>query len=172
MKRRSFSRVSSTFPRLRSIGLLASIILVLAATGCPGTLDPRFAPETPGGTGGMAGGTGGATGTGGMGMPLPPCDAPTMVFVTTCGAAGCHDGATFSPNLASDQLANLVGAHAFSSGAPCKGQLLLNPAAPASSVLLTRMSGKTCGEQMPFGAAALPQSAIDCVTSWVTANAK
>jgi hypothetical protein len=95
-----------------------------------------------------------------------------MVFVTTCAQAGCHDGATFSPNLASDQLANLMGEKALSSLAPCMGQLLLNPAAPASSVMLTRMTGSTCGPRMPFGAAAFPQSAIDCVTSWVTANAQ
>jgi hypothetical protein len=129
--------------------------------------------STGGTNGGSTGGTnGGATG-GTSGMVA--CDAPTQVFVKSCAISGCHMMA-FLPELSAATAAQLKGAKAATSTAPCAGQPLLNSANPSASPILVRVLGSTCGAQMPDkdinpSVSYLSQTDIDCLTSWVNANA-
>lgn len=174
-----------------TLGLLAGLILLPTIVGCPGTLSGEFV--TPGGSGGsvMPGGTGGTTvpgsggmtggGTGGAVMPGtggsgPPCDAPNMVFKTTCDGAACHSvGSPFGVFATDTPETGLVGKNALLSTGPCNGRPLIDSANPENSVVLTRVKGMTCGEVMPAKsidpmAVPLTQAQIDCLTSWVASK--
>jgi hypothetical protein len=137
----------------RLVALLAMALLPLLAVACPASES-----EGPGGTGGAGG---------------APCDAPNMVFKTTCTGANCHGPGPFPPDFQGDPTGLVVG-RASISVAPCTGMPIVNAANPAASVLLTRINGATCGEQMPSNIdnpdarrPVLTQQQIDCVTSWV-----
>lgn len=179
-------------PNVSALGLLAGLILLPAIVGCPGTLSGEFA--TPGGSGGsgMTGGTGGTdvpgTGgtmvgsTGGSGMPGtggtsgPPCDAPNMVFKTTCDGAACHStGSPFGVFATDTPETGLVGKNALLSTGTCNGKPLIDTANPANSVVLIRVKGDTCGEVMPAKsidpmAVPLTPAQIDCLTSWIASK--
>jgi hypothetical protein len=140
----------------RLVALLAMALLPLAAAACPAS--------DMGGNGG----TGGVSG----------CDAPNMVFKTTCTGSNCHGPGPFPPSFeVADPSSMLVGQPALTSTSSCTGMPLVNAADPAASVLLTRLKGATCGEQMPSNfdmpdALRVPitQQQLDCVTSWVMAK--
>jgi cellulose 1,4-beta-cellobiosidase len=149
----------------------AAVLLVLAPAGCPGSLeDPgqfESADSSASTSSGAAGGTTGGTSGGGT------CDAPDMIFTTTCGAAGCHNAASaafagnldlVSPGLAS-RLVN-VPANAMPS------LFYIDTANPSQSVLLTKLtSTPPFGAQMPYLSTPLSSSQIQCVTEWVDAQA-
>jgi len=165
------------------LGLLAGLLLLpTLLAGCPGSLGAGFpAPPTGGGSTGGAPqvmGTGGAPSSGssgGSGGTVTACDAPTQVFAKSCAIMGCHL-MLFPPDLSMATAAGLKAMIAGTSTAPCMGQNLINAANPATSPLILRVTGKTCGPQMPDkdinpAVTYLTQTDMDCLTSWVTANA-
>lgn len=174
----SYGRVQAA-ARLSTAGLLAGLFLLPALTGCPGSLGAGNWPTASGSGGSGVQGTGGntVTGTGGMGAgtggATAGCDAPTQVFQTSCVGSVCHEaGSPFAGvfSVASTR-SSLVG-KASMSAAPCAGKPIIDGANPSASVLLTRIMGATCGEQMPSKLVnpnnpPLSQTAMDCVTSWV-----
>ncbi len=156
--------------RNRSFANLLAMVAVVAAmtpliSGCSG------GPDSAGG-GGTAG-SGGMSGAGNTGGGGITCDAPTIVFIPSCSSgAVCHGPSElFPPNLAlADPTPGLVGVKSKSI-APCTNLPIVNAADPATSVLLTRINGTACGEQMPsqLDGAQPPLTADEmaCVTSWV-----
>ncbi|MEP6653351.1 MAG: hypothetical protein ABJA82_08340 [Myxococcales bacterium] len=170
MNRPISSRRGPVVARLSTLALLAGLFVLPVLAGCPGSLGKG---DWPAGTGSP--GTGGATGTGGSGTGTggsgPACDAPTMVFMPKCSGATCHlpSPGIFPPDFSN--LAALKTTTAASSLAPCKGKPIVDPATPGMSVLVTRVTGSTCGERMPDmmidnTVKYLTQPEIDCVSSW------
>ena len=106
------------------------------------------------------------------------CDAPNTTFKNTCGQIGCHStpGTGIPPDLASaGQWNRLVSQMATQStggllGQSCIGMILVNPQKPASGVLFKRLTGTSCGDQMPYGVMATDQPSLDCITSWVNSQ--
>ncbi len=130
--------------------------------------------STGGTNGSSTGGTNGGSATGGTSGTVA-CDAPTQVFAKSCAISGCHL-MLFPPDLSAATAAQLKGANAATSTPPCAGQPLLNSANPSTSPILLRVLGSTCGPQMPDkqinpSVSYLSQTDIDCLTSWVNANA-
>jgi hypothetical protein len=127
-------------------------------------------------------GTGGSgmTGSGGSGMSGSGggsgtvCDAPTKVL-PGCVSAACHKPTgPFTPDLmagASDgtMKTRLAGSTAIYSMSTCNGQPIINSADRASSTLLKRIQGTSCGPQMPNDLPPLNSADMECLTSWVTA---
>lgn len=168
----SHGRARST-ARLQVLAVIAGLSVPIFA-GCPGALEGTGWVK-PGSGGATATGSGGATGTGGSGAGTGgagACDAETMFLknpsVTAgCGAVGCHAAASPFGDLITDPWGAMFGQNAKLG--PCAGMPLINSSKPASGVLFKRLSGKECGESMPF-VQPISQPAIDCITSW--ANSK
>jgi len=190
----SASSSSSSSARIHPRTTLAvAFSLALASlsvlAGCPGSLEGDFpGPGSMSGSGGSSTGSGGTTGSGGsgtgsggsgsggsgsgsggsMGMG---CDAPNMIF-KMCADAACHSPGPFFPDLSGDPWANLVGKKA-SFG--CTDMNYVNSTKPAAGVLLKRLMGSECGNQMPQpkgggSFTALTAAQIQCVTDWITSK--
>ena len=153
-------RRSQPASRLGELALTAGLLLPLLA-GCPGSLEGTFPPP-------LMTGSGGSNGSGGTGV----CDAPGTLFMSNNTCGGCHDGPkSSSPDLTTTNPAvwtRLVSKPA-TLGTTCLGMNLVNPSKPADGALLKRLTGTTCGVQMPF-LSAPDQAAIDCITSWVNSQ--
>lgn len=175
-------------PRLSVFAVIAGLLLLAGVTGCPGTLEGGPWPDA--GETGSGGGTGGSSGTGGSGSGGSGsggsgsggnggivCDAPAMVFKVTCAGSSCHDtGSAFGAFGVDHPETALKGKNALFSTGSCAGKPLIDSANPASSVVLMRAKGGTCGEQMPDKAidstvSYLTPGQLDCLTSWVTDQA-
>jgi hypothetical protein len=144
--------------------------LQAATVGCPGTLDdPARFFDTDGGQLGLASDL--TEGEGGeLSGDAPNCpDVPQTVFLPTCTGSTCHSSQNQaqgldlqSPNL-SARLVNVPSTEG--SG------LLIDPSAPSSSVLYTKVTAKPpFGARMPEGATPLDSATIACVLAWVTQN--
>jgi hypothetical protein len=156
----SDGQLSKRCSPMRSLGFLTlgvGLLLPLLA-GCPGSLEGTFPPPGGGGTGGT--GAGGAAGV---------CDAPTMVFATRCSF--CHP-LLAQPDLTMNPPPDLTVVMSTMASTGCVGMPLVNATTPADSVLLKRISGTTCGDQMPMGGPYLSATEIACVTSWVMSKAQ
>ena len=153
---------------------MATVVGLTLLGGCPGHLGPEFPAtrdETGGGGMGSGGssGTGGDSGSGGDGAGPPPCDAPTMVFQTSCAATGgCHTATDSLTLVGSDVEKNVIGVKATQT-ITCNGMNLVNPAPPADGVLLKVLTGNTCGIEMPIGPALMPEQ-IDCIRGWINSK--
>lgn len=127
---------------------MATVALVVACAGCPGSLeDPgRF----------MANGT----------AACP--DVPQDVFLKICGAPGCHSTADKMLGLdlqSPDVASRLTGVSAM--GGP---GLLIDPSNPAMSVIYTKLTlTPPFGVRMPFARTPLDDGTIACVLQWITA---
>lgn len=139
---------------LASFALCATIVLGAALTGCPGSLEnpERF----------DLGDGGGQTDTG-AGPSCP--DVPTAIFAPSCSVEGCHS--------AKDQLGKLdletspIGPRLVGQKANGGAGLLIDPATPDDSVLLTKLrKPPPFGSQMPLGAS-LTEEQIQCVRAWI-----
>jgi hypothetical protein len=121
---------------------LAWLAIAGVAAGCAGELDDpeRFADCPPG--------------------------LVEQVFQAQCGT--CHSGPT--PEGALDLAGPGVGDRVMgitSGTALCEGLLLVDPAG-GSHLLLDKLSeNPPCGGRMPFGQAALPGTAVECVRRWI-----
>lgn len=116
-----------------------------------------------------------AVGCAGTDAGPAPCpvsvEDETHPFRTSCVSGTCHDpqkpaGALdlLSPNP-EDRMIGIASAHPF-----CKHRLLIDPANPASSFLLEKISRSDpeCGGRMPFGPAPLTEASVACLQKWIT----
>jgi hypothetical protein len=125
-----------------------------------------------GGTG--AGGTGGA-GSSGSGAQVEnggsggssDCGG-AQILITNCGSASCHGGGigTFAKDEAA--LADAIGTASSSYATSCGSGLLIDPSDATQGVIYNKISGGTCGPQMPLGATPLSPADQDCVESFLT----
>lgn len=157
---------------LRLTGLLAAASVL---NGCP-----------PGGTLDMTGGSGGSTGSGGGTGAF--CDA-TPIFVEKCSGSLCHSSTTATPPGGGVDLVNppsgmtlgqsLLNQPAtypgYPMGAcpPAVAELIINEAAPAQSLLLTKVNDTApCGDKMPPAPIRLEAEELTCLTEWVNGIAQ
>jgi hypothetical protein len=102
-------------------------------------------------------------------MPMPDagmaCDFRGLVQMK-CGGSACH-GAPASGtglDLTSPMLAMRV--EGRKGPAACSNKLLIDKANPAQSAIYLKITGTTCGSQMPLGGS-LTASEKACVLSWI-----
>src|SRR4051794_29585480 len=136
-----------------AIGALFS--LVLAVSGCVGTLDPGVGNNP--GTGGSGGGGGTA--------------CQDTVFMTNC--AFCHGTASPGGGLdlqAANPASRLLGVMS-GAGSTCPGSTYLNPSSnPATGVFIDKITKDqpVCGgSRMPIGPP-LSTADLTCLTTWAT----
>jgi hypothetical protein len=135
--------------------LLRSLLvaLPLACTACPGTLeDPeRF-----------------TDGAGGSASGCP--DIASTLLVPTCAKSGCHSATDKAQGLdleSPDVAARLVGVKSTEGAG-----LLVDPSAPATSVLYTKLTTiPPFGSRMPLAGTPVDGATLACVLEWVSASA-
>jgi hypothetical protein len=144
---------------------LACVLAGLAA--CAGEIDPSLIPT--------ANNPAGQAGSGGT----APCDAPKMVFATSCGIPGCHAaGSTSGAGLdlaSAGVVGRLVGqgpSTNTSAGALCADvgkTYLVAGSNPATGLLMDKIDATkvTCGSAMSL-LGGLNSSQITCLTAWAT----
>ena len=107
---------------------------------------------------------------------LPPSNvsfagAVQPILTTRCVNAGCHPGGGAPFSLRADSSYILLVGDTATVGA-CAGTLLrVRPSSADSSAIIRRLEGTSCGPQMPFGLAALPQSEITLIRTWINEGA-
>ena len=137
----------------------AAIACSLALAGCAGSLkDPqRFAylGQSDGGSAPVESDDAG-------------CDPVTDIFPPSCTTSACHSAQSQQGNLDLQSAGlpkRLVGKQAH--GGP---GLLIDPAHPDQSVILTKVSDNPPFQfQMPLGGAPLSPDELACLTAWVDA---
>jgi hypothetical protein len=151
--------------KLRAVAQLSFVLAGLAA--CAGEIDPSLIPNANNPTG--QGGSGGAT----------PCDAPKMVFATSCAIAGCH--AANSAGGAGLDLASagvvgrLLGqgpSTNAAAGALCTDAgkpYLVAGSNPATGLLMDKMDAAKlmCGSPMSL-LGQLTATQLTCLSAWAT----
>jgi hypothetical protein len=153
----------------RPVRRLCALVSVLAAiSGCPGTLeDPeRFFDAAGGGSEADPPGDVHASDDAGALPDAGNCpDVPQAVFQANCTSAGCHNAQDKARGLdlqSPGVAARLVGVPATEGPG-----LLIDPSAPSSSVLYTKLTTKPpFGARMPLGSA-LDEPTIACVLTWI-----
>ncbi len=162
-----------TLPRLGA--LLASVVLSLTSVACESSLATKNGDSASAGSDG-SGLTGGSSGNVAGG-----CDIEAVFAKPDngCTNTNCH-GKQFQGGLdlaSPDLAARVVGVKSTSDA--CSGQLLVDPANPDASLLLTLVDAKRfaaapdrCGVLMPFGSEqGLLDDDLSCVENWVRAVA-
>jgi len=132
---------------------LGSLAAFLVLTGCPGTLeDPeRFEVEA-----GVAAAT-----VSDSGCP----DIPSTLS-KACAGAGCHSTANKSQGL---DVQSPGVASRLVCAAATGGGFLVDPSAPAQSVLYTKLSSSPpFGARMPSGAPPFDDATRACILTWIT----
>jgi hypothetical protein len=94
------------------------------------------------------------------------CDFRGLVMMK-CGGSGCHGGPTAGTglDLTTAMLATRV--EGRKGPAACASNLLIDKANPTKSALYLKVSGSTCGSQMPLTGGTLTASEQACVLSWI-----
>jgi hypothetical protein len=107
------------------------------------------------------------------GRSPPPADAGAVcdfraLVQAKCGNASCHGAPASSTglDLTSASLAMRVAGRKGPNA--CASKLLIDPANPAESALYFKVTGTTCGAQMPLGGSLTPGEQA-CVLSWIEA---
>ncbi|MHB1845291.1 MAG: hypothetical protein ACYCWW_10710 [Deltaproteobacteria bacterium] len=141
--------------------------------GGEGSTGAASSGGSSGSTGEGSGPSGGSSGGGTSGGSVAGCDAPSLVFGTTC--AGCHNPTLLRGNLdlqSADVASRLVNiAPALCPTEADGGQLVyVTPGRPAGSYVMDKLLSATpyCGAQMPKGAAPLADGGIQCVARWIS----
>ena len=173
--------------QLRCLPLLGMFVglLVAAASGCAGDLDPMFLTTGTAGSQGQSGTSGGAgtTGTAGTGGGMTVCDAPGTIFQSTavggCALGGCHDTTATGGGL-DLKSAGVVGrlldkgpSTNTDAGAACMAAskpYLKSGSNPATGLLLDKLAAgtTTCGTPMPQ-IGSLNATQKKCLNDWATA---
>ncbi|HEY4185657.1 MAG TPA: hypothetical protein VGP07_11335 [Polyangia bacterium] len=159
--------------------MFGALVALPALTGCPGSLEGDFPTAMSSGSGGDGSSSGGATGSGGSGSggavgsggsTATVCDAPNTVIKTSCATSSCHGGPQPPSLLASGLAGRLIG-QPGSECPPSTEKNLVDSTKPASGLLLLRIAGSTCIEQMPPPPAS-PLSAADqqCIVDWLNSQ--
>jgi len=157
--------------RGRGLAFSGGLALVAATAGCPGTLDDpgRFAPGALDDGGGVAGDSGipGPAATAEGGGSGDDCPNIPQLFESTCTGASCHSASNKAQGLdlqSPDVAARLVNVPATEGAG-----LLIDPSAPAQSILYLKLSpSPPFGARMPLGATPLDASTLGCVLAWIT----
>lgn len=151
----------------RRKGLLTVVIggLLLAATGCPGTLEDkdRFLADTDGAA--LDGGGDGADGPAADGATA--CgDVVARIFQPQCGSSGCHGA--MAPQQALDLVSPGVAARVVGvTGKGCAGALA-DPSNPQASLLYSKLLARPpCGAQMPLAQPPLGSADVACILAWI-----
>ncbi|MEZ4399768.1 MAG: hypothetical protein R3B06_07100 [Kofleriaceae bacterium] len=87
-----------------------------------------------------------------------------QLFTVQCGP-GCHDAVDRKAEL--DLVSTGAGERAraaVSTTAQCGGRAVIDA---SGGLLLEKVTGATCGAQMPLGAPALSAGDVECVRRWV-----
>lgn len=123
---------------------LLTTLFAIALAGCPGSLeDPdRFAEQ------------------------FGTCPDTPALIAKSCASANCHaaENPSAGLDLASDDvIGRLSGQKAAGSAG-----LLVDPSAPAESVLYTKVTdAPPFGSRMPLGGNPLDDAQVDCILSWI-----
>lgn len=163
----------------RAAGLLSRVWLIgwlVGLGGCAGNASPAGAASSAGAMG-IAGGAAAA--------PVQSAATFTEIYemffprMTNAHCDMCHGLPPFdlsNGNLSTGMdrastYAALVGKASTSS--MCKGKVLVVPFQPEQSLLLQKLlPNPPCGYRMPNGGAALSDSQVNMVRSWIAAGAK
>ena len=158
-------------------------LLALLLVGCAGSLPPELLGDGGGQGSGGNGGGGNGGGSGGAGVMDVTCSdgmKASVKIVMTCGqTAICHDATasaagSLSLDKAATLAANLVDKKASAASSQCKAYpdpYLKKGSNPAMGLFLEKLKmTPACGASMPFAKPVLPQTDIDCLTMWATAN--
>jgi hypothetical protein len=164
-------------------------LLALLLVGCAGSLPPELLGDGGGQGSGGNGGGGNGGGSGGAGVMDVTCSdgmKASVKIIMTCGqTAICHDATAMAAgglvlNAANVLAANLVDKKAGTASAAgmmssqCKAYpdpYLKKGSNPAMGLFLEKLKmTPACGASMPFAKPVLPQTDIDCLTMWATAN--
>lgn len=148
------------------VGTLA-VAVVAGLAGCAGELDPSLLPN---------GNPAGQAGTGGG---VAPCDAPKMVFATSCAITGCHAANTAGGaglDLGSAGVAGRLLGQGPSTNTPAgavctsAAPYLVAGSNPATGLLMDKMDAAkvTCGSTMSV-LGQLSASQLTCLSAWATA---
>ncbi len=127
---------------------LGFVVMTMALTACPGALEnpERFLD------GGLTDG-----GSGDAGFTCTNANVENLIFIPSCGGAGCH-GAT-NPSNGLDLVSAGV-ASRLKGVSQCMSK-------PESSFMLEKLHpSPACGSQMPLGRT-LPAEQIACVASYL-----
>jgi hypothetical protein len=151
----------------------ASLILVGAIAGCPGTLDDpgRFVVSgaTPDDAAVLDSAVADASAP-----PAPvaegadsgDCPDIPQVLASTCTGASCHSASNKAQGL--DLASPGVSSRLVDVPATEGSGLLVDPSAPSKSVLYLKLtSNPPFGARMPLGATSLDASTLACVLAWV-----
>jgi hypothetical protein len=94
------------------------------------------------------------------------CDFRGLVMMK-CGGSGCHGGpaAGTGLDLTTAMLATRV--EGRRGPAACSSNLLIDKTNPTKSALYLKVTGSTCGSQMPLTGGTLTASEQACVLSWI-----
>ena len=144
----------------RIVLALFSFGLIMAASGCPGSLDNKADFLDAGFT---SSSVSGSTGTG----VVDPCgDVPVDILTPKCGGTGCHGPKAPQNGLdleSPDVASRVVGV----ASKLCSGTLA-KPSDPANSVIYTKLlDTNVCGLPMPFNRPALSLKEIECIKTWI-----
>lgn len=139
---------------------LAALVL-LGATGCPGSLENKddFLAAGGGGGGTVAGPS--STGQGGS-----PADDPCNGLITErCATSTCHAPGVTAPDLSYEGRVDRL----RDQPARCDDTLLLvNTAAPEESLMYTKCTdAPPCGSRMPLVDGPLEDEEIACLLAWI-----
>lgn len=138
--------------------------LLLAAAGCPGTLDDkdRFLADVDAAVDGADDATDALPGDGGTACG----DVVARIFQPQCGSSGCHG--TMAPQQALDLVSPGVAARVVgATGKGCAGTLA-DPSNPQASLLYSKLlSRPPCGAQMPLAQPPLGSADVACVLAWI-----
>lgn len=96
----------------------------------------------------------------------PACDFKGLVM-TRCGGSGCHGGPSAGSGLDLTSASLPMRVQGRKGPAACSSNLLIDKGAPEKSALYLKVTGQTCGTQMPLGGGTLPKSDQDCILSWI-----
>jgi hypothetical protein len=179
---------SRSFSLLRFSGLFAAVS-ALGLVACAGSDVPlreegvggsQSASGATGGTGSGAGGSGGSgsstggsgsstggtgsSGAGGSGTSAS-CDG-AQILVTNCGASFCHGGGIGTFATSESTLADSVDTPSSGYANTCGSGVLIDSGDATEGVIYAKVSGATCGGQMPPGNA-LSAADQDCVRSFL-----
>lgn len=134
-----------------------------AGTGAGGAAGAPAAGR--GAAGGPAAGAGGGGGAAGGSAAGAGCPNACNIFLTIC--SGCHGmGGMLGGNLdltSPNVKMRLSGAK--STSPDCSGRTIVDPAAPANSLVVQKVTEPPCGLKMPPGTELLPDEKA-CIQAW------
>jgi hypothetical protein len=144
------------------MGWLPLGVLALMLGGCPGSLAN---PER------FVGGNIQKDGSDEADEPMG-CDPVMEIFSKSpgesgCGTLACHGEGTTIDLVTGDVFARLTTTATASSTGDCMDLNILTSGDAENSTLVRRVSGTTCGGQMPVGGA-LTDAQVDCIQQWIT----